>query len=87
MKEQLSNSFKLLSDAIDELDHSISVYKNRNVEEMQRKLSDFHRMEEKSRTEIDNLKHALVVEQNKVNHALSEVRDLTISLKNKVNQF
>ena len=71
----------------DNYNHNPQDHKNHNVEEMQRKLSDFHRMEEKSRTEIDNLKHALVVEQNKVNHALSEVRDLTISLKNKVNQF
>lgn len=87
MKEKLKNSLQLLFDAIDNLDSNISSFANLKSKKYEEEL-DFYKMkEEKIQVQMDNLRHNLAVEQDKVKRAVSQIKDLSISLKNKLNNF
>lgn len=87
MKEKLKNSLQLLSNAVDELEQNFSLYKNVKSRKFEEEL-DFYKMkEEKIQVQLDNLRHSLAVEQDKVKRAVNGIKDLSISLKNKLNNF
>ncbi|MCR5506334.1 MAG: hypothetical protein K6F04_00620 [bacterium] len=87
MKEKLSNSLQLLSESVSELERSFELYKNSKSQNFEQEVEFYKQNDEKNRVEIDNLKHSLLVEQNKVRRAIGEIHDLSISLKNKINRF
>ena len=87
MKEKLKNSLQLLSDAVDELEQNFSLYKDFKSRKYEEEL-DFYKMkEEKVQAQIDNLGHSLAMEQDKVKRAVNGIKDLSITLKNKLNNF
>ena len=87
MKEKLKNSLQLLSDAIDELEQNFSLYKNAKSKQFEEELAFYKMKEEKVQAQIDNLRHSLAVEQDKVKRAVNSIKDLSITLKNKLNNF
>ncbi len=87
MKEKLSDSLQLLSDAVSELEQNFESYKNTKSQNFDDEIDFYKRNDEKNKVEIDNLKHSLLVEQSKVRRAINEIHDLSISLKNKINKF
>ena len=87
MKEKLSNSLQLLSESVSELERSFELYKNSKSQNFEQEIEFYKQNDEKNRVEIDNLKHSLLVEQNKVKRAIGEIHDISISLKNKINRF
>lgn len=87
MKEKLKNSLQLLSDAIDDLSGSISSYQAVRAQRYNAEVELYRAEQKKSLDEIARLRGAYESEHNKVVRALGEVKDLSISLKNKMNQF
>ncbi len=87
MKEKLKNSLQLLSDAIDDLSGSISSYQAVRAQRHNAEVELYRAEQKKSLDEIARLRGAYESEHNKVVRALGEVKDLSISLKNKMNQF
>ncbi len=87
MKEKLSDSLQLLSEAVSELERSIEACKNAKAQNFDEEVDFYKKNDEKNKVEIDNLKHSLLVEQSKVRRAINEIHDLSISLKNKINKF
>ncbi len=87
MKEKLSNSLQLLTESVSELERVLNIYKNTKSQNLDDEIKFYRENDEKNRVEIDNLKHSLLVEQSKVRRAIGEIHDLSISLKNKINNF
>lgn len=87
MKEKLSNSLQLLTESVSELERVLETYKNTKYQNFDDEIKFYRENDEKNKVEIDNLKHSLLVEQSKVRRAIGEIHDLSISLKNKINNF
>ncbi len=87
MKEKLKNSLQNLSNSVDELSQKILQFKTMKSKKSEEELEFYKMRDERFQAQVDNLRHSLAVEKDRVQRAVSEIKDLTISLKNKMNKF
>ena len=94
MKEKLKNSLVSLNTALEELSQNISAHDsmlakqyaeniNRYKDELAGSLS--HNREQE--TEIKKLNDTIIVQRDKLDHAQTKVKDLIVTLKNKMEQL
>ena len=82
MKQNLMNSLMILSEAVDELNRVVSLYKNVKREELSIQTDDFKAVQIKLQAEIDELKQSLIFERDKIKRANEEIKALSVELKN-----
>ena len=94
MKEKLKNSLVCLNTALEELSQNISshdsILKQQYAENMNRYRDELanslsHNREQES--EIKRLTDSISIQRNKLSYAQTKVKDLTVSLKNKMEQL
>lgn len=82
MKQKLTNSLILLSEAVEELSRNFSLYKNFKIASatMTDEESKLERSELNNK--INELKQSIMYEKDKNTRALEEIKELSVELKN-----
>ena len=87
MKDYLKKSLDVFARSVDDLAKKVFYLQDNLKSQDEGELSFYKKKYGEALAYIDQLKQNLQLEKNKINIALSEIRDLKVLIKNKVNEL